>query len=45
MLELWGMWSITLLSSLPGPLGPGVVAPDRVLSMVQLEVDCLFMSN
>ena len=29
MLELWGMWGITLLPSLPGPLGPGVVAPDK----------------
>ena len=33
MLELWGMQSIPLLSSLPDPLWPGVVTPDRVLSM------------
>ena len=33
MLELWGMQSTPLLPSLPGPLWPGVVAPDRVLSM------------
>ena len=33
MLELWGMWSTTLLPLLPGPLWPGVVAPDRALSM------------
>ena len=33
MLELWGMQSTPSLPSLPGPLWPGVVAPDRVLSM------------
>ena len=33
MLKLWAMWSISSLSSLPGPFCPGVVAPDRVLSM------------
>ena len=33
MLELWGMQSTPLLPSLPGPLWPGVVAPDRALSM------------
>ena len=33
MLELWGMRSTPSLPSLPGPLWPGVVAPDRVLSM------------
>ena len=33
ILELWGMLSIFPLPSLPGPLFPGVVAPDRVLSM------------
>ena len=33
MQELWGMWSTPLLPSLPGPLRPGVVAPDSVLSM------------
>ena len=31
MLELWGMQSTPSLPSLPGPLCPGVVAPDRVL--------------
>ena len=31
MLELWGMQSTILLPSLPGPLWPGVVAPDRDL--------------
>ena len=29
MLELWGMRSAPLLPSLPGPLWPGVVAPDK----------------
>ena len=33
MLELWGMQSTPLLPCLPGPLWPGVVAPDRVLFM------------
>ena len=33
MLELWGMRSTALLPLLPGPLWPGVVAPDRALSM------------
>ena len=33
MLELWRMWSIPSLPLLPGPLWPGVVAPDRALSM------------
>ena len=34
VLELWGMRSTPSLPSLPGPLWPGVVAPDRALSMV-----------
>ena len=29
MLELWGMQSTPSLPSLPGPLWPGVVAPDK----------------
>ena len=33
MLGLWGMRSTPSLSLLPGPLWPGVVAPDRALSM------------
>ena len=36
MLELWGMWRTPSLLSLPGPLWPGVVAPDTVLSMGQI---------
>ena len=37
MLELWEMWSTPSLSLLPGPLWPGVIAPDRVLFMCQIE--------
>ena len=33
MLEFWGMRSTPLLPLLPGPLWPGVVAPDRALSI------------
>ena len=36
MLELWGMRSTPSLPSLPGPLRPAEVAPDRVLSMGQI---------
>ena len=38
MLKLWGIRSTPSLPSLPGPLWPGVLAPDRVLSMGQIEV-------
>ena len=34
MLEHWGMSSTPPLPLLPGPLRPGIVAPDRALSMV-----------
>ena len=40
MLELWGMWSTSLSPLLPGPLCLGVVAPDRALSMSQIELTC-----
>ena len=33
MLGLWGMLSTPSLPLLPGPLWPGMVAPDRALSM------------
>ena len=36
MLELWRAQSTSLLPTLPGSLWPGVVAPDRVLSMGQI---------
>ena len=38
MLELWRMWRTPLLPSLPGPFLPGVVAPDRVLLMGEIEL-------
>ena len=38
MLELWGMRSTPSLSSLLGPLCLGVVAPNMVLSMNQIEL-------
>ena len=38
MLELWGMRSTPSLPSLPGPLWPGVVAPDRALSMGWIQL-------
>ena len=38
MLELWGMQSTPSLPLLPDPLQPGVVAPNRVLSMGQIEL-------
>ena len=38
MLELWGIWSIPSLPSLSAPLWPRMVAPDRVLSMSQIEL-------
>ena len=45
MLELWGMQSAPSLPSLLGPLWPGVVAPDRVLSMGKTKLNCVFMLN
>ena len=38
MLELWGMQSTSALPSLRGPLWPGVVAPEWVLPMDQIEL-------
>ena len=37
MLELWGMWSTASISFL-GPLQPGVVALDMVLTIGQIEL-------
>ena len=45
MLELWGMQSTPSLPSLPGPLWPGVVALDRVLSMGQIDLKFVLMLN
>ena len=44
-LKLWGMQSTPLLPSLPGTHWPGVVTPDRVLSMGQIELNCVLMLN
>ena len=43
MQEHWGMRSTPLLLSLP--LMPGVVTPDRVLSMGQKELHCIFYAK
>ena len=45
MLELWGMHSTPLLSSLPDPLWHKVVAPNRFLSMGQIEINWVLMLN
>ena len=37
VLELWEMRSIHLLLSLPGPLWLGVGAPDKILSIGQIN--------
>ena len=37
ILELLRIWSTPLLPSLQGLLWPGLVAPDKVLSMGQIE--------
>ena len=45
MLKLWRIrWTSSLLS-LPGPPLPRVVAPDRVLFIDQIELNCVFMLN
>ena len=38
VLKFWGMQSTSSLPLLPSPLWPRVVAPDRVLSMAQIEL-------
>ena len=45
ILELWGMRSTPSLPLLPGSPWPGVVAPGRVLSMSQIELNCVLMLN
>ena len=45
MLELWEMQSTSLLPSLPDSLWLRVVAPDRVLSKGQIELNCVIMLN
>ena len=45
MLDHCGMQSTPLLSSLPGPLQTKVVALDKVLSMDQIELNCVLVQN
>ena len=45
MLEVWGMQSTLSLPSLSGPLWPGMVAPDRVISIDQIEINCVLKLN
>ena len=44
MLELWGMQN-TLHCYRSGSTWPGVAAPDRSLSMGQIELNCVIMLN
>ena len=41
MLLLWVMRSTLSLPLLPGPLWPRVVAPDIVISIGQIELNCI----
>ena len=45
MVDLWGMQSTPSMPLLPDPLWAGMVAPDKVLSMGQIELNCLLMLN
>ena len=45
MLKLCGIRRALSLSSFPGLLWPGVVAPDRVQSMGQIKLNCVLMLN
>ena len=45
MLKLLGMQSTLSFPPLPGLLWVGVVAPDRVLAMGQIEINCVLMLN
>ena len=45
MLELWGMQNTPSLSSLPGLLWPKVVALDWVVSIGQIELNCVLILN
>ena len=44
-LEHWGMQITPSSPSLPCPLRPGVVTPDRVQSMDQIELNSVLMLN
>ena len=43
MLVPWRMRNTSSLASFPDPLWPGVVAPDRVQSIGQIELNCILM--
>ena len=45
LLKFWGMQRTPSLPLFPGPLWPRVVAPNRVLSMDQIELYCVLMLN
>ena len=45
MLELWGIQNTPSSRSILGPLCPGVVALDRVLSMRQIKLNCVLRLN
>ena len=45
ILELWKMQSTPSLPSLQGPVQPGMVAPDKVLSLGQIELNSVLMIN
>ena len=45
MLELWGTQSTPSLPSLPSPLWPRVLAPVRVFSKGQIELNCVLILN
>ena len=45
MIELWGLWSIPSLPLLPGPFWSGEIALDRVLSISQIELNCVLTLN
>ena len=45
MLELWEMQSIHSLPSLPGSLWPQMIAHDMILSMGQIEQNCVLLLN
>ena len=45
MLEIWGMQNSPSLPLLPGSPWPGMVPPDWVLSMDQIELNYVPMLN
>ena len=45
MVELWGMRSTPLLATLPDPFWSGVVEPEGVLSLGQIEPNFVLMLN